>query len=176
MSTTTTSLCAVLERVPDEVRADEARAADDKKPRVVQRRDGAFVERLQMRVRLGDAVVAVVLDRLRDAVRRAASARPSRSRCSVFDGSSRIEGASSGLRGRTSTSSSSSIPIASIVASKSSLIETSEPDETWYDALRTAAVDRLHCDSDEVLDEDEVAPRVHDEDRLSFGEPLVERR
>jgi hypothetical protein len=41
----------------------------------------------------------------------------------VREGSSRIEGASSGGAGRTSTSSASSIPIASTTASNISLIE-----------------------------------------------------
>src|SRR5262249_31276567 len=47
----------------------------------------------------------------------------------VFEGSIRIVNTSSGARGRTSTSFSSLIPSAAMVASNSSLIEKSDPDE-----------------------------------------------
>jgi hypothetical protein len=49
---------------------------------------------------------------------------------SVREGSSRIDSASSAARGRISTSISPRSS-AAVVASNSSLIETSEPEETW---------------------------------------------
>ena len=84
-----------------------------------------------MRECLRNAVFPVVLDRPRNTVVEFGVLADQAKSFSVFDGSSRIDGASSSPRGRTSTSPSRSMPIAFTVASKSSLIEKSLPDDTW---------------------------------------------